>query len=103
MRNGIEPNNKPIPVEVRQPDLGALQMLTAFITPLIHPLATTGIVAIFVIFILLQHQDLRNRLVRLAGAQDLQRTTAARRKPWTLKRRRVFRKRPLMCPGIRIP
>jgi predicted PurR-regulated permease PerM len=77
MRNGMEPNNKPIPVEVRQPDLGALQMLTAFITPLIHPLATTGIVAIFVIFILLQHQDLRNRLVRLAGAQDLQRTTAA--------------------------
>ena len=77
MRNGIEPNNKPIPVEVRQPDLGALQMLTAFITPLIHPLATTGIVAIFVIFILLQHQDPRNRLVRLAGAQDLQRTTAA--------------------------
>ena len=77
MRNGVEPNNKPIPVEVRQPDLGALQMLTAFITPLIHPLATTGIVAIFVIFILLQHQDLRNRLVRLAGAQDLQRTTAA--------------------------
>jgi len=34
-------------------------------------------VAIFVIFILLQQQDLRNRLVRLAGARDLQRTTAA--------------------------
>ena len=33
--------------------------------------------AIFVIFILLQRQDLRNRLVRLAGARDLQRTTAA--------------------------
>jgi hypothetical protein len=31
MRNGIEPNNKPIPVEVRQPDLGALQMLTALL------------------------------------------------------------------------
>jgi hypothetical protein len=44
---------------------------------LIHPLATTGIVVIFVIFILLQQQDLRSRLVRLAGSQDLQRTTAA--------------------------
>ncbi len=32
---------------------------------------------IFVIFILIQRQDLRNRLVRLAGAHDLQRTTAA--------------------------
>jgi predicted PurR-regulated permease PerM len=34
-------------------------------------------VIIFVIFILLQRQDLRNRLVRLAGSGDLQRTTAA--------------------------
>jgi predicted PurR-regulated permease PerM len=68
---------KPIPVEVHQPDPGALQTLATLITPLIHPLATTGIVVIFVIFILVQQQDLRNRLVRLAGSQDLQRTTAA--------------------------
>ena len=64
-------------MELRQPDPGALQVLVGLITPLIHPLTTTGIVVIFVIFILLQRQDLRNRLVRLAGAQDLQRTTAA--------------------------
>ena len=69
--------NKPIPVEVRQPDPGALQTLVALITPLIHPLTTIGIVVIFVIFILLQREDLRNRMIRLAGAQDLQRTTAA--------------------------
>jgi predicted PurR-regulated permease PerM len=68
---------QPIPVEVRQPDPGALQTLGAFITPLVHPLATTGIVVIFVIFILLQREDLRNRLIRLAGAYDLQKTTAA--------------------------
>ncbi|WP_349774731.1 AI-2E family transporter [Microvirga terrae] len=68
---------KPIPVEVRQPDPGALQTLGAFITPLIHPAATTGIVIIFVIFILLQREDLRNRLIRLAGSHDLQKTTAA--------------------------
>src|SRR4029077_13640086 len=37
----------------------------------------TGLVVIFVVFILMQRQDLRNRLVRLAGAHDLQRTTAA--------------------------
>jgi AI-2E family transporter len=35
---------KPIPVEVHQPDPGALQTLAALITPLINPLATTGIV-----------------------------------------------------------
>ena len=70
-------SNRPIPVEVKQPDPGALQTLVALISPLIHPLTTTGIVIIFVIFILMQREDLRNRLIRLAGARDLQRTTAA--------------------------
>ena len=70
-------SDRPIPVEIKQPNPGALDTLAALITPLIHPLTTTGIVAIFVIFILLQRQDLKNRLIRLAGAQDLQRTTAA--------------------------
>ncbi|MFY9838733.1 MAG: AI-2E family transporter [Xanthobacteraceae bacterium] len=67
----------PIPVEIKQPNPGALQTLAALISPLIDPLATTGIVVIFVIFLLLQQKDLRNRLIRLMGAQDLQRTTAA--------------------------
>ena len=67
----------PVPVEVRQPDPGALESLRALISPLVHPLATTGIIIIFVIFILLQREDLRNRLIRLAGSYDLQRTTAA--------------------------
>lgn len=67
----------PVPVEVRQPDPGALESLRTLISPLIHPLATTGIIIIFVIFILIQREDLRNRLIRLAGSSDLQRTTAA--------------------------
>src|SRR5580698_9087880 len=70
-------DTRPIPVEVRQPDPGALNTLVAIIAPLISPLTTTGIVLIFVIFILLQRQDLRNRFVRLAGSADIQRTTAA--------------------------
>jgi predicted PurR-regulated permease PerM len=68
---------RPVPVEVRQPDPGALESLQSLISPLLHPLATTGIIVIFVIFILLQREDLRNRLIRLAGSHDLQRTTAA--------------------------
>jgi len=67
----------PIPVEVRQPDPGALTTLVAIIQPLISPLTTTGIVVIFVVFFLLQREDLRNRVVRLAGSADIQRTTAA--------------------------
>lgn len=67
----------PVPVEVLQPDPGTLSNLRSLIAPLISPLATTGIIVIFVIFILLQREDLRNRLIRLAGTHDLQRTTAA--------------------------
>jgi predicted PurR-regulated permease PerM len=77
--NGLagQPPVKPIPVEVKQPDPGALTTLVAIIEPLLSPLTTTGIVVIFVVFILLQREDLRNRVVRLAGSGDIQRTTAA--------------------------
>jgi predicted PurR-regulated permease PerM len=67
----------PVPVEVRPPDPGPLEGLRGLISPLLHPLAMTGLVIIFVIFVLLQREDLRNRLIRLAGSHDLQRTTAA--------------------------
>jgi predicted PurR-regulated permease PerM len=72
-----QPQDRPIPVEIRQPDPGTLTTLVAIIQPLIQPLTTTGIVVIFVIFILLQRQDLRNRFIRLVGSHDMQRTTAA--------------------------
>jgi len=68
---------KPIPVEVRPPEPTSLQTLGSFLRPLVHPLTTTGIVLVFVIFILLQREDLRNRFIRLAGTYDLQKTTAA--------------------------
>jgi predicted PurR-regulated permease PerM len=67
----------PVKVEVLQPDPGTLENLRSLIAPLVSPLATTGIIVIFVIFILIQKEDLRNRLIRLAGSHDLQRTTAA--------------------------
>lgn len=71
------PPPKPITVQVQEPNPGALRTIGTLISPLIDPLITTGLVVIFVIFILLQRQDLRNRLVRLAGSNDMQRTTAA--------------------------
>jgi predicted PurR-regulated permease PerM len=74
---GSGQEGKPIPVEVRQPPPTALESLAALISPLLRPLTTTGIVAIFVVFILLQREDLRNRFIKLAGSHDLQKTTAA--------------------------
>ncbi|GGF60073.1 ABC transporter permease [Azorhizobium oxalatiphilum] len=74
---GESSERTPLPVEIHQPAPGTLGMLSSVLQPLIHPLATTGIIFIFLIFILLQREDLRNRFIRLAGAHDIQRTTAA--------------------------
>lgn len=68
---------QPTPVEIHSPPPTALQNLQMIMEPLVHPLTTTGIIIIFVIFILLQREDLRNRLMSLAGSRDIQRTTAA--------------------------
>jgi predicted PurR-regulated permease PerM len=68
---------KPIPVETHQPDPTPMQVIQRVLQPLVDPLTTAGLVAIFVIFFLLQRQDLRDRLIRLAGSHDLQRTTEA--------------------------
>lgn len=71
------PTVRPIPVIVSTPNPGALENLGSLIAPLLHPLATTGLIIVFVIFILVQREDLRNRLIRLGGTRDIQRTTAA--------------------------
>jgi predicted PurR-regulated permease PerM len=68
---------KPLAVEVHQPDLTALELAQAIVTPVVDPLLTTAIVLIVSIFILLQREDLRDRMIRLFGASDLHRTTIA--------------------------
>jgi predicted PurR-regulated permease PerM len=67
----------PIPVEVHQPEPGASEALLAVLKPLVSPFATIGIVVIFLAFFLFQREDLRNRFIRLAGSNDLERTTSA--------------------------
>ena len=44
---------------------------------LLSPLATTALAILFLMFILLQREDIRDRFLRLAGTSDLQRSTAA--------------------------
>ncbi|MEH6951224.1 AI-2E family transporter [Nitrobacter sp. NHB1] len=68
---------EPIPVQVRPPPQSAIENISALISPLLHPLATVGVVIVFVVFILFQREDLRNRLIKLAGSNDLQSATAA--------------------------
>ena len=66
----------PVPVEVHQPPPGPVQIVESVLSALLPPLATAGIVVIFVIFILLQRGDLRDQFIGLTGTHDLHRTTA---------------------------
>ena len=68
---------KPIPVQLVEPGPGPLQVVQSIIGPLLQPMAAGGLVIVFVIMILLEREDLRDRLLRLAGRRDLHRTTEA--------------------------
>src|SRR3954453_928156 len=68
---------QPVPVQVVRPRTTPLEVIQNVAGPLIEPLVNMTIVIVFVGFILLQKEDLRDRFIRLAGYQDLQRTTLA--------------------------
>jgi predicted PurR-regulated permease PerM len=70
-------NPRPMPVEVHAPESTPLQLAKSVLLPLAEPLATIGIVFVVLVFILLQREDLRDRMIRLFGSDDLHRTTAA--------------------------
>ena len=68
------PEPKPMPVIVQESG-GILGTLSLVAFPLLHPLATSALVLLLVVFVLFAREDLRNRLVRLMGTEDIQRTT----------------------------
>jgi predicted PurR-regulated permease PerM len=68
---------KPVQVEVHEPDPTPIQLAERVVTPIVDPLSTAAIVLIVAVFVLLQREDLRDRLIRLFGSSDLHRTTVA--------------------------
>ncbi len=64
-------------VIVQAPSAGGFGVLGAYASPLIHVLTVAAAVVLVTTFTLAQREDLRNRIIRLIGADDLQRTTAA--------------------------
>ena len=68
---------KPIPVVITRPSLAPWSVAQNVLGPLLEPLGLIVLVLVFVGFILLQKDDLRDRFVRLAGSRDMQRTTVA--------------------------
>ena len=67
----------PVPVVIEQPAPAPLELAGRYLSPALSPLATLGAVIVISIFILLQQEDLRDRLIRLAGSGDLHKTTLA--------------------------
>ncbi len=68
-------NLKPTPVEVHVSQFSPMQLLRSVIGSVAGGLITALVVIVFVIFILLQRDDLRDRVIRLAGTGKLNVTT----------------------------
>ena len=69
--------SQPIPVEVHDPPETSWQTARRVLAPVLGPLETFVIVLVVAIFVLLQREDLRDRVIRLFGSSDLHRTTHA--------------------------
>ncbi len=68
---------KPIPVSVQPPDEDPLHLAMRVLQPVLAPFESALIIFIVAVFILIQKEDLRDRLIRLFGSTDLHRTTVA--------------------------
>ena len=72
-----QPDSAPLPVEVRTPEATAFNQFQRIIGIVLAPLATTGIVILFVLFLLLRREDVRDRAISLLGSHDLEKSTTA--------------------------
>lgn len=70
------PHDRPMEVIVRGHEPSGLELYQSIASRILPPLATAGIVMLIVVFILLQREDLRDRLIRLFGASDPQRASS---------------------------
>lgn len=70
-------NGAPIPVTIQAPPPSVFGLFRSYAAPLLGPVGTAGLVAVFVIFMLVQRDDLRDRVIRLMGTGHLDVTTRA--------------------------
>ncbi len=71
------PTHPPVAVTIVEPPPGLLDILQKVAGIAASPVAAAAFVAIFIVFMLMQREDLRNRFIRLVGSGDIQRTTLA--------------------------
>ena len=68
---------QPVSVRIEEPQESVLEFAGRTMTPLVHPLTTTFIVVIFLVFMLIGREDLRDRGLKLAGSGRMHLTTSA--------------------------
>jgi predicted PurR-regulated permease PerM len=72
-RHALETSNRsgadkpPLRVQIEEPAVRPMQAFGEVIAPVVAPLMTAGLVFIFLVFILLSRNELRDRLLRLIG------------------------------------
>ena len=71
------PTTQPIQVQIKEREPTPIQFLKDYVGPYIGPLGTAAMVIVFVVFILLQREDLRDRLIRLVSQGQINLTTQA--------------------------
>jgi predicted PurR-regulated permease PerM len=71
------PGSAPMPVVVVQPPISDRDYAQELLKPVFKPLGMLGMVAIFTIYMLIKREDLRNRLLLLAGMSRLNVMTQA--------------------------
>jgi predicted PurR-regulated permease PerM len=75
--NKATKSTRPIPVQVAQPPSNGSQYLRAMIGPLTGVIETSAMVIVFTVFMMIKREDLRNRVIRLAGQGQLSIVTQA--------------------------
>ena len=67
----------PLAVEIHNPPPNSLQVLQKVLGSIWVPLETAGIVLVVLVFVLLEHEAVRDRFIRVAGGTDIRATTLA--------------------------
>ena len=75
--NLVAGQNKPIPVEIHTPELSTTATVTRLLSLISGPIGKVGLILVLLVFILLEHESLRDRVVRLAGKGEVSRTMRA--------------------------
>jgi predicted PurR-regulated permease PerM/methylmalonyl-CoA mutase cobalamin-binding subunit len=68
---------QPMPVEVVSGQDKRVAFVQEVVTPVLGPLGTAGLVVLLLVFMLLQREDLRNRMIRLIGRGRISATSRA--------------------------